>query len=363
MGNKEITNSKEKYLESIHKNVNTTRTQKNSLDIAKVYDSYKDKNVLITGGAGFIGSNLAIKLCEIGANVLVVDSLIEDYGGNLFNLKPVKNKIRLNIADVRTYSTMLYLVKGQDFIFNLAGQVSHLDSMVDPWTDLEINCRSQLTILEACRYKNKDVKIIYAGTRQQYGKPNYLPVDEDHIVHPTDVNGINKMAGEWYHILYNNVYGIRATSLRLVNTYGPRQLLKHDRQGFIGWFIKLILEGKQVSLYGGGSQLRDFNYVDDVVDAFLIAGALEKSNGNFYNLGGDKPISLKNLVRLMIDVAKSGSFAEIPFPEERKKIDIGDFYSDYSKIKHELGWQPKVSIREGLQETFEYYKKYKEYYF
>jgi len=361
-GNNNNHNSKLDYLKQLRKSKKSDINLAKPIELGEAFDFYKNKKVLITGGAGFIGSNLAIKLCELGADVLVVDSLIEDYGGNIFNLEPVKDKIRLNIADVRTYPTMLYLVKGQDIIFNLAGQVSHIDSMVDPWTDLEINCRSQLTILEACKHNNKDVKIVYAGTRQQYGKPNYLPVDEDHIVHPTDVNGINKMAGEWYHILYNNVYGIRAASLRLVNTYGPRQLLKHNRQGFMGWFIKLILEDSEIKLYGGGDQIRDFNFVDDVVDAFLIAGTSEKANGNFYNLGGSEPISLKNLVKMMIKIAKSGSFKEVPFPEERKKIDIGDFYSDYSRIKHELGWEPRVSLLEGIEKTFEYYGKYKKHY-
>ncbi|MBM3713430.1 MAG: NAD-dependent epimerase/dehydratase family protein, partial [Actinobacteria bacterium] len=203
----------------------------------KLKSFYKGKKVLITGGLGFIGRGLAIKLCDFGADIVIVDSLIEDYGGNLFNIEPVKDRVKVNIADVRDESSMNYLVRDKDFIFNLAGQVSHLDSMKDPYTDLEINCMSQLSILEACRKNNKDVKIVYAGTRQQYGKPDYLPVDEKHLVHPTDVNGINKMAGEWYHILYNNVYGIKAVSLRLTNTYGPRQLLKHNRQGFFGWFI------------------------------------------------------------------------------------------------------------------------------
>ena len=355
---KQNNNSKFDYLKKLRENEENNKSDVKPADLKEVLDFYRNKKVLITGGAGFIGSNLAIRLCGLGADVLVVDSLIEEYGGNIFNLEPVKDKIRLNIADVRTYPTMLYLVKGQDIIFNLAGQVSHIDSMIDPWTDLEINSKSQLTILEACKHNNKDVKIVYAGTRQQYGKPNYLPVDEDHIVHPTDVNGINKMAGEWYHILYNNVYGIRAASLRLVNTYGPRQLLKHNRQGFIGWFIKQILENSEIKLFGGGGQVRDFNFVDDVVDAFLIAGASEQSNGNFYNLGGSEPVSLKDLVKMMIEIAGSGSFTEIPFPEERKMIDIGDFYSDYSKIKHELGWQPEVSLCKGLEKTFDYYKKY-----
>jgi UDP-glucose 4-epimerase len=268
----------------------------------------------------------------------------------------------VNIADVRDESSMNYLVKGMDFIFNLAGQVSHIDSMINPFVDLEINCRSQLSILEACKKNNKDVKIVYAGTRQQYGKPDYLPVDEKHLVHPTDVNGINKMAGEWYHILYNNIYGIRSVSLRLTNTYGPRQLLKHSRQGFFGWFVRQILNGEEVKIFGDGEQIRDFNYVDDAVDAFLIAGANEKSFGNFYNLGGSEKISLKDLVELMIRIKGGGSYRIVPFPEDRKKIDIGDFYADYSKIEKELGWSPKIKLEEGLKKTFNYYTKYFKYY-
>lgn len=325
-------------------------------------EKYKGKKVLITGGLGFLGSNLAIKLSECGAEITVVDSLIESYGGNLFNIKPVKEKIKINIADVRDGSSMQYLVRSMDFIFNLAGQVSHLDSMMNPFIDLEINCRSQLSILEACRKNNKDVIVVYAGTRQQYGKPDYLPVDEKHIVHPTDVNGINKMAGEWYHILYNNVYGIRAVSLRLTNTYGPRQLLKHNRQGFFGWFVRQLIDGEQISIFGDGSQKRDFNYVDDVIDAFLAAGINEKSYGNYYNLGGLERKSLIELVKLMIEINGGGNYRTVPFPEDRKIIDIGDFYADYSKIEEELEWSPKVNLKKGLQETFKYYKKYKEYY-
>ena len=327
------------------------------------FKEYKGKKILITGGLGFIGSNLAIRLYELGADVIIVDSLIEDYGGNLFNIEPIKDKVKVNIADVRDESSMHYLVKGKDFIFNLAGQVSHMDSMKDPYTDLEINCRSQLSILEACKKNNKDVKIIYAGTRQQYGKPDYLPVDEKHLMHPTDVNGINKMAGEWYHILYNNVYGIRATSLRLTNTYGQRQLLRHSRQGVIGWFIRLVLENEEVQIFGDGKQLRDFNYVDDVVNAFLIAGASDKACGNVYNLGSRRPISLGDLVELMINISGSGRYKIVPFPEDRKKIDIGDFYSDYTKIEKELGWKPEVSLEDGLKRTFDYYRKYRQYYY
>jgi UDP-glucose 4-epimerase len=325
-------------------------------------ESYRDKKVMITGGLGFIGSNLAQRLVECEADVLIVDSLIPEYGGNLFNVQGIRDRVRVNIADIRDASGMDYLVGGQDYIFNLAGQVSHIDSMRDPYTDLEINCRSQLSLLEACRRNNPSVKIIHASTRQIYGIPDYLPVDEKHLLHPTDVNGINKMAGEWYHILYSSVYGVRATSLRLTNTYGPRQLMKHNRQGFIGWFIRLAIDGEEISVYGDGKQLRDLNYVDDVVEAFLLAGATDEVNGSVYNLGGPEPVSLLNIVETLIGLCPEASYKLVPFPPEKKRIDIGDYYGDYSRIREALGWEPRVGLREGLAKTIEYYRQHKEHY-
>ncbi len=323
---------------------------------------FREKKVLITGGLGFIGSNLAHRLVEMGAEVLLVDSLIPDYGGNLFNVEDIKDKVRINIADVRDESSMKYLVRGQDYIFNLAGQVSHIDSMRDPFTDLEINCRAQLSLLEACRHNNPGVKIVFSGTRQVYGIPDYVPVDERHLLHPTDVNGINEMAGEWYHIVYNNVYGIRATSLRLTNTYGPRLLMKHNRQGFIGWFIRQAIDGEEIQLFGDGRQLRDPSYVDDVVDALLLAAASDKVNGEIFNLGGPEPVSLLQIVELLIEIAGSGSYRIVPFPPDLKRIDIGDYYSDYSKITKTLGWKPRVSLQEGLERTVRFYRKNKQHY-
>jgi UDP-glucose 4-epimerase len=237
-----------------------------------------------------------------------------------------------------------------------------MDSMRDPYTDLEINCRSQLSLLEACRYNNPTVKIVYASTRQIYGTPDYLPVDERHLVHPTDVNGINKMAGEWYHILYSNIYGVRATSLRLTNTYGPRQLVKHNRQGFIGWFIRLAVDGEEISLYGDGKQLRDLNHVDDVIEAFLLAGASNAVNGEVFNLGGTRPVSLLEIVDTLIDLCPEASYRLVPFPEDKKRIDIGDYYGDYSKIETTLGWKPQVSLRDGLADAIEFYRQNKEHY-
>jgi UDP-glucose 4-epimerase len=323
---------------------------------------YRDRKVMITGGLGFIGSNLARRLVDVGARVLLVDSMIPDYGGNFFNIRGIESRVRVNVADVRQESTMDYLVRGRDVIFNLAGQVSHIDSIRDPYTDLEINCRSQLSILEACRRHNPGVKVVFAGTRQVYGKPQALPVTESHLVRPTDVNGINKAAGENYHILYNNVFGIRACSLRLTNVYGPRQLVKHNRQGFIGWFIRTVVEGGEIQVYGDGSQLRDFVYVDDAADAFLRAGACDACNGEVYNVGGDAPISHRDLVQMLLDVACSGSVRYVEWPPEKKAIDIGSFYADSTKFTRTTGWAPCVPLRDGLTTTIGYYREHIQHY-
>ena len=320
-------------------------------------ETFVEKRILITGGLGFIGSNLARRLVDLGSHVTLVDSLIPEYGGNLFNIAGIEDKVRVNISDVRDEHSMKYLVQGQDYLFNLAGQTSHLDSMNNPYADLDINTRAQLFILEACRHHNPDIKVVFASTRQIYGKPDYLPVDEKHPIRPVDVNGINKMAGEWYHILYNNVYGIRASALRLTNTYGPRMRIKDARQTFLGIWIKKLIEGKPFEVWGG-EQLRDFNYVDDVVDGLLFAAGSEKAYGHIFNLGGDEVINFKDLAKLMITVNGSGDFTIREFPQDRKKIDIGDYFSDYSYINKTLGWKPKTSLRNGLRETISFFKKH-----
>jgi len=319
---------------------------------------YRGRAVMITGGLGFIGSNLARQLVDLGADVLLVDSLIPEYGGNLFNIDGIAERVRVNVADIRQQSTMNYLVQGRDVIFSLAGQVSHVDSMRDPYTDLDINCRSQLTVLEACRNFNAQVKIVFAGTRQVYGRPGSLPVDETHLVRPTDVNGINKAAGEYYHLVYNNVFGVRGCSLRLTNVYGPRQLLKHNRQGFIGWFIRLAIEGRTIQIYGDGSQQRDFVYVDDAADAFLRAGASDACNGEVFNVGGDEPISHRDLTAMLIRVAGSGSMEYVAWPPESKAIDIGSFYADSTKFRTTTGWRPSVGLEEGLRRTIAFYREH-----
>ncbi|GAB4112658.1 MAG: NAD-dependent epimerase/dehydratase family protein [Roseiflexaceae bacterium] len=319
--------------------------------------SYANAHVLITGGLGFIGSNLAHRLVDLGAKVTLVDSLIPSYGGNLRNIAEIAERVTINIADVRDEHSMEYLVQGKDYLFNLAGQTAHLDSMRDPFTDLEINCRAQLAILEACRKQNPKLKLVYASTRQIYGKPDYLPVDERHLLRPTDVNGINKMAGEWYHILYNNVYGIRGCALRLTNTIGPRMRVKDARQTFLGIWVKRLIDGEPIQVFGDGSQIRDFNDVEDVVDALLMCGMNAAADGQVFNLGSDEVINLRDLAALLVEINQAGSYEIVPFPPERKAIDIGDYYGDYRLIRGRLGWKPQISLRQSLSRILEFYRK------
>ena len=321
-------------------------------------DLIANKRILITGGLGFIGSNLARRLVSLGANVTLVDSLIPEYGGNMANIAGLENIVNVNISDVRDPYAMRALVRDKDLLFNLAGQTSHVDSMRDPMTDLEINCRAQLSILECCRQYNKEIKIVFASTRQIYGKPDYLPVDEKHALRPVDVNGINKMAGEWYHILYNQVYGLRACVLRLTNTYGPRMRVKDARQTFLGVWVRLLIEGKQILVYGDGKQLRDLNYVDDVVEAMILAGMTETTDGQVFNLGGGEVVSLQAIAETMIEINGGGAMELVPFPAELKIIDIGDYYSSHDKIRQCIGWKPKVSLKDGLARTMEYYREH-----
>lgn len=323
---------------------------------------YYGKSVLITGGLGFIGSNLARALVAQGAEVTLVDSLIPQYGGNVFNVEDIRDKVTVNVCDVRDPFAMAFLLQGKDYLFNLAGQTSHMDSMTDPQTDLDINATAQLSLLEACRKANPGIKIVFASTRQLYGKPDYLPVDEKHPIRPVDVNGINKLAGEWYHLLYNNVYGIRACALRLTNTYGPGMRVKDARQTFLGIWVRLLIEGKPIKVFGDGMQLRDLNYVDDCVDALLLAGASEVANGKVFNLGSTEVVGLKALAEMMVDLGHGVAYELVPFPPERKAIDVGDYYSDFSFITRELGWQPKVGLHEGLQRTMAYYQEHHHHY-
>jgi len=322
---------------------------------------FQGAHVLITGGLGFIGSNLARRLDSLGASITVVDSLIPDYGGNLHNVEGLQHRLQVNVSDVRDSHSLRYLVQGKDYLFNLAGQTSHLDSMRNPMPDLEINCQAQLSILETCRAHNPQIKIIFASTRQIYGRPDYLPVGETHPLNPVDVNGINKMAGEKYHLLYSDLYGMRATALRLTNTIGPRMRIKDARQTFVGLWVRQLLEGNPIEVWGG-KQLRDFTDVEDAVDAFLMAAASPSTDGQVYNLGGSEVIDLTRLAKLMVEINGAGEYAIREFPADRRAIDIGDYYADFSKITSELGWTPKRPLRETIASTLSYFRENLSYY-
>ncbi|HWY51955.1 MAG TPA: NAD-dependent epimerase/dehydratase family protein [Chthoniobacterales bacterium] len=319
-------------------------------------DIFAGSDVLVTGGLGFIGSGLARRLVELGATVTLVDSLIPEYGGNLFNIHDIRDRVTVDLTDVRDAAAMSSLIKKRQFLFNLAGQTSHLDSMTDPMTDLNINAAAQLHILEACRLHNRDLKIVFASTRQVYGRPKYLPVDEKHPINPIDVNGINKLAGEWYHLLYNDVYQIRACALRLTNTYGPGMRVKDARQTFLGIWIRRLIEGKPIQIFGDGKQRRDFNFVSDVVEALLGSAASRESDGQVFNLGHREQISLQELASLLVEINGSGNYELVPFPDDRKAIDIGDYYADFGKIEKALGWSPHVTLENGLKQTLAFYR-------
>jgi UDP-glucose 4-epimerase len=324
--------------------------------VPQEFDVFAGSDVLITGGLGFIGSAVGRRLVNLGAKVTLVDSLIPEYGGNPFNIHDIYEVI-VDPTDVRDAEAMARLIKKRQFLFNLAGQTSHLDSMTDPITDLNINAAAQLQILEACRLHNRDLKIVFASTRQLYGRPQYLPVDEKHPINPVDVNGINKLAGEWYHLLYNDVYGIRACALRLTNTYGPGMRVKDARQTFLGVWIRRLIEKEPIQVFGNGEQRRDFNFVSDVVDALLLTAAKKNSEGQVFNLGDRGHVSLKELAELLVRINGEGRYQLIPFPEDRKAIDIGDYYSDFDKIENALRWSPRVTLEGGLKATLEYYRQ------
>lgn len=328
------------------------------MDIKAVYFQ---KNALITGGLGFIGSNLARKLVELGANVTIVDNFDPDSGANPFNVQDIKDRIRIIRADIGDETEMRSAVDGQHYLFNLAGQMSHYGSMQDPFRDLNINVVAQLKLLEVCRKTNPRVNIVFAGTRQVYGRPKYLPVDETHLLTPLDNNGVSKRAAEMYHIVYNRVHGMTTSVLRMTNVYGPRMRIKDDKLTFIGWWFRQLLEGEEIHIFGDGSQIRDLNHVDDVIHALLLCAAHPSANGKIYNLGGD-PITLLELARLMIQIHGSGTYALVPFPENRKRIDIGDYYGDYTRIQRDLGWSPRVLLHDGIKTMLDFYIMNKEHY-
>jgi UDP-glucose 4-epimerase len=324
--------------------------------------TYSKRRVLITGGLGFIGSNLACRLVALGAKVTVIDALFACCGGNRFNVHEVEDDVRVHVADAGDAGVIDELVKGQDFIFNLAGHVSHVDSLADPQRDLEINCRGPLAVLNACRVHNPSAAVLFAGTRGQYGRAVQLPVTEDHPLNPIDINGVHKTAAESYHILYHRLYGLRTCSLRLTNTFGPRHTMKNGRQGFLSWFIRLAMDKCPISIYDDGRQLRDFNYVDDVVEAMLRAAATEGAFGRAFNLGSGRPRSVLESGEAVISACGGGSIRHVSYPKDRRAVEVGDYWADYSLFKSVTGWEPATDFHDGLARTVAFYREHRRHY-
>jgi UDP-glucose 4-epimerase len=318
--------------------------------------AFAAKRCVVTGGLGFIGSNLVHRLVDLGASVTVIDGLIPKHGGDRRNLDGLNANVEVVVADIAETIVVAPVLEGADYVFNLAGQVSHTESMEDPLRDLDLNARSQLAFLETVRSVNPGVTIVYTSTRQVYGRPKYNPVDEEHPVNPVDVNGVNKFAAEQFHMLYANVHGLKASALRLTNVYGPRQRLRGDDQGFLPIFIRRAIEAQPLSLYGEGEQLRDCLYVDDVVDALLAAACSPDAVGEVMNIGHREPLSLRTIADAVVAAVGAGSVVSVPWPQERSQIDIGSFRSDVSKAKRILGWEPSLSFEEGIARTVEFYR-------
>lgn len=331
--------------------------------MSKDFDKFfKGKKVLVTGGAGFIGSNLTIRLVELGANVTVVDNMLPRLGGNLFNLKDVIDQIHINFSDVRDEHSMGYLVKQQDFIFHLAGQVNHVDSIRNPIQDLDINCRGTLVLLESCRKYNRETKVIFAGTRGEYGSSVKLPVNEEHPTNPKGIYAVTNLTAEKMVLVYHDVHKIKGTCLRITNTYGPRHQMQHNEYGVLNWFIRKAIDDEIIPVFGDGRILRDFLYVDNLVECFLEVAICEDSYGDVFNVGTGIPISFIELAKKIVEIAGSGRVAFTDFTKERKEVEPGDYYTDISKIRRVCGWEPKTSLDEGIRKTIEFYKKYKKEY-
>ena len=324
--------------------------------------SMLSQRVLITGGAGFIGSNLAHKLVALKADVTIVDALLPQYGGSLLNLKEIKDKIKFVKGDFRDLKLMKQLVKDKDFIFNCAAQVSHTISIQDPLLDIDLNCKGNMTVLEALRQENDKAKVVYAGTRGEIGKLKYKPVDENHPTDPVDMNGIDKLAAEKYHLLYNDLYGIRTCSVRINNTYGIRHQMKSGDYGIVNWFIRRAILNEPIKIFGTGEQTRDYNYVEDVIDAMLLSAQSRKADGEIFMIGSGKETKFIDVVKLIIKTVGSGSYELVPWPKERKAIEIGDFIVSYKKINKILGWYPKTTLEDGIKKTIAWYRpRLKEY--
>jgi UDP-glucose 4-epimerase len=325
-------------------------------------DCFRDRRVLITGGLGFLGSNLAIRLVELGALVTILDAMVEDHGGNLYNIEPVRDHVAINFSDVRDEYGLRYLVRGQDYIFHLAGQNDHVRSLKDPFPDIDINIRGAATLLETCRRVNPTARLIYSGTRGEYGPAVRLPVDEEQPLHPKGIYELSSMTAQMLFRIYHEHHGLRTITLRLTNIYGERAQMRHDRFGVANWFVRLALDDQTIPVFGTGSYRRDFVYVDDAVDAMLMCAATEAAYGEVFNVGNDRAACFRELAETIVRVAESGRWTYANFSPERAAQEPGDFYSDISKVRRVVGWGPKTPLDAGIRRTVDYYRRAKEHY-
>lgn len=325
-------------------------------------DNFKNKKVLITGGLGFIGSNLAIRLVKLGAEVTLVDAMIPEYGANVFNIELIKGDVHINYSNVCDEHSMNYLVKDKDYIFHLAGQVSHIKSMTNPFPDIEMNIKGTAVLMEACKKYNRDAVVVRSGTRGQYGTVVKLPVTEDAPTNPKGIYEISNLTAEKIIKVYHDNFGIRCVLLRLTNIYGPRAQMRTHHYGVANWFVRLAIDNETIQVFGDGQLKRDFLYVDDCVDALLMSAAKEDAYGQIFNVGVDKPVTFIELVKTIIDISKSGKWEFAPFSPERAAQEPGDFFSDITKIKKHVGWSPKVSLKSGMEFTVKYYREHKGHY-
>lgn len=325
-------------------------------------NTYNEKNVLITGGLGFIGSTLAHRLVERGATVSVVDNLDPLYGGNLFNVKGIEDKIRIIREDVINVEKIFPEIEKANVIFHLAAQVSYIDSLTMPFTDMDINAKSTLNILEACRNYNQKAKIVFSSSRMVYGKVTKPIVTENCETNPLSLYGIHKLTSEKYLLMYYKDFGIPSTVLRLTNPYGPRQQVKHSKYSLVGWFVRQAMENKLIKIYGDGQQLRDYIFIDDIVEAMLDCGANDGTNGEIINIGSGTSTKFCDMVSSVLECVKSGSMEFVPWPDNYEKVETGDISVDISKLQNITGWKPKFTLKEGISRTYEYYKQYMDKY-
>ena len=325
-------------------------------------EKFNGVNVLITGGLGMIGSTIAHKLVPLGANVTLLDACIKPYGANLFNVETIKDKLKIDISDIRDKESINTQVKGMDIIFNLAGQVSHNDSLNDPFLDADINYMGHLNVLEAVRNHSPSAKVLHAGSRLEFGKIEKLPVSEDHPLGPKTPYALNKMAAENLYLFYHRIHNISVVCFRIANPYGPRGQMSHSKYCMINWFLRLAMEDRPITIFGDGNQIRDYIYVDDLADAFLMAAASPKTDGEVFNIGSGTGTKFKNMAQLIVDTVKTGKIEFVPWPEKYINVETGDYVSDITKIKTALDWAPKTALDRGIESTFNYYKDFHRHY-